>query len=339
MGSGEENQGQRVLVTGGGGYIGSHVMRELADRGYSPVAYDNLSSGQRRFVRGYEFIEGDIRDEDRLGSSLQGIRAILHFAAYIEVGESVENPQKYYDNNVAGSLTLLRAALRAGVKYVVFSSSAAVYGRPSVSPTPENAPAQPINPYGLSKLFVERALSAYGSIYGLRSVALRYFNAAGAHESGTLVELHRPETHLIPSLLLVAAGYRPVAEIFGTDLPTPDGSCIRDFIHVNDLAAAHVLALDYLFSSGPNTVLNLGTGTGHSVLEVVHTVERVTGQKLPIRISPRRPGDPPVLVADSTRARELLRWIPTRSLDDIVATAWRALQANRDLFREPALKS
>lgn len=331
-----ENSGirnRRVLVTGGCGYIGSHTIRELAGHGYTPVAYDNLSSGRRDFVEGYELIEGDIRDEGRVRTAVDGVLAVLHFAARIEVAESVENPQKYYDNNVTGSLTLLRAALDAGVKYIVFSSSAAVYGVPSISPTAEDALVQPINPYGLSKLFVERALTAYSSMYGLRSVALRYFNAAGAHEDGTLVEFHRPETHLIPSLLLVTAGCRPVAKIFGTDHPTPDGSCIRDFIHVADLAAAHVLALDYLLSGGPSTVLNLGSGKGHSVLEVVQTVETVTSQKLAVRTYPRRPGDAPILVADSSRAREVLGWKPTRSLEAIVATSWQALQNNRALFR------
>jgi UDP-glucose 4-epimerase len=334
---GSENQNKRVLVTGGCGYIGSHVVRELAERGYEPVAYDNLSSGHPRFVRDHELIEGDIRDKERLRSSLAGIGAILHFAAFIEVSESVANPQKYFDNNVTGSLTLLRAALDTGVKHVVFSSSAAVYGAPSTTPTPEDAPLQPVNPYGLSKLFVERALAAYSSEYGLRSASLRYFNAAGAHDSGTLVELHKPETHLIPSLLFVAAGFRPVAAIFGTDHPTPDGSCIRDFIHVLDLAAAHVLALDYLLSGGASTVLNLGTGSGHSVLQVVRSVEKVTGRRLPVRTFPRRAGDPPMLVADASRAGALLGWKPERSLENVIATAWHALEANRDLFHERAL--
>jgi UDP-glucose-4-epimerase GalE len=301
----------------------------LVSHGYTPVIYDSLSSGHRAFAQGVPLIEGDIRDEGKLRSALRGADAVLHFAANIDVGESVRDPGKYFDNNVSGSLALLRAATDLDVKYFIFSSSAAVYGTPDRTPIREDAPIRPINPYGLSKAFVEQALEAFGKATALRYVSLRYFNAAGADNSGTLAELHVPETHLIPSLLLTAARLRDCARIYGTDYPTPDGTCIRDYVHVSDLADAHVLALEYLLRGGESTALNIGLGEGHSVMEIVAEVERVTGRTLPKEVSPRRPGDPAVLVADSSRARTLLGWAPSRGLPEMVSTAWAALQKHR----------
>ena len=309
--------------------MGSHAVLALASHGHAPVIYDNLSSGYREFARDVPVVEGDIRDEDRLRIALRGADAVLHFAANIDVPESVRDPGKYFDNNVSGSLTLLRVAAELGVKYFIFSSSAAVYGTPDRTPIPEDAPIRPINPYGLSKAFVEQALDAFGKATALRYVSLRYFNAAGADSSGALAELHVPETHLIPSLLLTAARLRDSARIYGTDYPTPDGTCIRDYVHVSDLADAHVLALEHLMRGGESTVLNIGLGEGHSVLEVVAEVERVTGRVLPKEVSPRRPGDPAMLVADSSRARALLGWTPSRGLPEMVSTAWAALQKHR----------
>jgi UDP-arabinose 4-epimerase len=322
----------KVLVTGGCGYVGSHTVRALASHGYTPIIYDNLAGGHREFAGEFHLIEGDIRDREKLRASLCGVEAVFHFAAHIEVAESVQDPAKYFDNNVAGSLALLEMAHGAGARYFIFSSSAAVYGVPGSSPIPEGAPTRPINPYGVSKLFIEDALVAFSRAYGLRHVSLRYFNAAGADESGTLVELHTPETHLIPSLLLTAAGLRKAAAIFGTDYPTPDGTCVRDFVHVSDLAEAHVLAFEYLRADGQSTALNIGTGEGHSVLDVVAVVESVTGRALGKQFFPRRPGDAPVLVADPSRARELLGWTASRSLQVIVSTAWKSFKNHRSLL-------
>jgi len=324
----------KVLVTGGAGYIGSHVARELVRRGHRVVLYDNLCTGHRNLAAGFELIVGDIRDSEKLAPILRDVDAVMHFAAFIEVGESVAHPQKYFENNARGSLSLLNSVLDAGVRRFIYSSTAAVYGVPTDVPISETAPRQPVNPYGHSKLFVENVLEACGVAHDLNFVSLRYFNAAGADESGEIGEMHEPETHLIPSILLAAAGLRPEIQIFGQDYPTPDGTCVRDFIHVNDLAAAHVLALDYLAAGGKSCALNLGTGKGHSVREVLRTAEAVTGCKLPKRFLPRRPGDPPVLVADSSRARQVLEWVPTRSLEDIVFTAWNWIQRSRQRLGE-----
>ncbi len=324
----------KVLVTGGAGYIGSHVARELARRGNRVVLYDNLSTGHRDLAAGFELVVGDIHDSAKLVPILRDVDAVMHFAAFIEVAESVAHPEKYFQNNSQGSLCLVNAVLDAGVRHFIFSSTAAVYGIPTDVPVPETAPRQPVNPYGHSQLFVEHVLEACGLARGLRFACLRYFNAAGADESGEIGEMHNPETHLIPSILLAAAGLRPEIQVFGTHYPTPDGTCVRDFIHVNDLAAAHVLALEYLVAGGKSLALNLGTGRGHSVREVLRTAEAVTACKIPKRFLPRRPGDPPVLVADSSRAQQVLQWTPTRSLEAIVSTAWNWVQRNRRLLEE-----
>ncbi|MGI9101568.1 MAG: UDP-glucose 4-epimerase GalE [Terriglobales bacterium] len=312
----------RVLVTGGAGYIGSHAARALARHGYQVVIYDNLSTGHRELAQNFDLIKGDIGDAVTLGRALAGMDAVMHFAALSIVPESVKNPRKYFENNVRDGLVLLNTCVDQGIRTFIFSSTAAVYGNPDKVPITEDAPKQPVNPYGSSKLAFEQALQAYGPAYRLRSMSLRYFNAAGCDESGELGELHQPETHLIPSALQSLSGDRRELRIFGDDYPTPDGTCIRDYIHVNDLAEAHVRALEYLAGGGESSVLNLGTGRGHSVKEVVTTIERVTGQELPKRVTERRPGDPPVLLADPSRAQKLLGWSAERSLEEMVASAW-----------------
>ena len=316
----------RVLVVGGAGYIGSHAARALRRHGCEVLIYDNLSTGHRSLAQGFELIEGDLGDARKISPVLQRVDAIMHFAAHAYVGESVENPRKYFQNNVQAGLTLLNAALDAGVKKLVFSSTCAVYGVPSKIPIPEDTSRLPVNPYGVSKLFFENALEAYDRAYQLRFASLRYFNAAGADESAEIGELHDPETHLIPLALAAAAGTGPALEIFGTDYPTEDGTCVRDYIHVNDLAEAHVLALEYLGRKQQSLALNLGTGHGYSVKQIVTSVEEVTGRPVPHRLGPRRAGDPPTLVADSRRAQQLLNWQAQRSLTDIVSTAWRWMQ-------------
>jgi len=313
----------RILVVGGAGYIGSHAARALNRHGCEPVVYDNLSTGHDFLAKGLEFVQGDISDSKKLGEVISGVEAVMHFAAYAYVGESVENPRKYFRNNVEAALSLLNAAVDAGIKRFVFSSTCAVYGTPGRAPIPEDTPRQPVNPYGVTKLFFENALEAYDRAYGVRFASLRYFNAAGADESGEIGELHSPETHLIPLALSAATPSGPTLQVFGTDYPTPDGTCVRDYIHVNDLAEAHVLALKKLEEGGQSFAVNLGTGKGSSVLEVIRAVEDVTGNKVRSVMGPRRPGDPPALVADPSRAQELLQWKATRSLRDMVATAWK----------------
>jgi len=316
----------RVLVAGGAGYIGSQTAKALARAGHEPVVYDNLSSGHRWAVKWGASVEGDLADTRLLATTLKThrVEAILHFAASIEVGESVENPRKYFWNNVVNTLRLLDAALEEGVQAIVFSSSAAVYGNPEKIPIPENHPARPVNPYGETKLMMERALGAYDAAYGLRWVALRYFNAAGADLDGELGEEHDPESHLIPLVIQSALGRRPHVEVYGTDYPTPDGTAIRDYIHIVDLADAHVRALEYLARGGGSMVLNLGTGTGHSVRDVIAAVGRMCEGRVPFRDAPRRAGDPPVLVADPARAMEVLNWKPQYAgLDSIVESAWK----------------
>jgi UDP-glucose-4-epimerase GalE len=315
-----------VLVTGGAGYIGSHAARKLAQAGHTPVIYDNLSNGHRRLAQGFELIVADIGDATALAPVLQRVDAVMHFAAFAEVKESVENPRRYFENNVRSALTLLNCTVDAGIRKFIFSSTCAVYGEPARVPIVEDTPRQPINPYGATKLLLEHALESYSRAYGLRSVRLRYFNAAGADESGDIGELHHPESHLIPIALQAAAGQRPHVEIYGTDYPTPDGTCIRDYIHVNDLAEAHVMAVEYLDRGGDTTALNLGTGRGTSVKEIADQVERVTGRPLNRKFSVRRPGDPPELVADPARAAQVLRWRARYSVGDMVQTAWNFLQ-------------
>jgi UDP-glucose-4-epimerase GalE len=318
----------RVLVTGGAGYIGSHAARELARNGHSVLIYDNLCTGHRFLADGFDLVEADLRDSAAAASALRGADAVMHFAAHSIVSESVQNPRKYFENNVQSALSFLNVALDAGIKYFIFSSTCAVYGVPREVPISETAPREPVNPYGASKLLFENALEAYSQAYGLRSVRLRYFNAAGADQSGEIGELHEPEFHLIPCTLQAAAGLRHHVDIFGTDYPTRDGTCIRDYIHVSDLAQAHVRALEYLAAGGQATALNLGTGEGHSVLELVSIAEEITGRAIPKQIGPRRPGDPPVLVADASRAYETLQWKPSRSIRDIVSSAWNWMQAH-----------
>jgi UDP-arabinose 4-epimerase len=315
-----------VLVVGGAGYIGSHAARTLRRRGHEVVIYDNLSTGHAFLAEGFELMRGDIGDSSTLSSALRRVDSVMHFAAHAYVGESVENPRKYFRNNVESGLVLLNACVDCGVRRIIFSSTCAVYGVPATVPIPEQTPRQPVNPYGVSKLFFEQALEAYGRAYGLRFAALRYFNAAGADESGEIGELHDPESHLIPSALLAATRARPQLELFGTDYPTPDGTCVRDYIHVNDLADAHVSALEHLAGGADSIAVNLGTGRGYSVKEVLGKIEEVSGLKVPVRLAPRRAGDPPALVANPALAEKLLRWKATRSLDDIVTTAWKWMQ-------------
>jgi UDP-glucose-4-epimerase GalE len=312
----------RVLVTGGAGYIGSHAARALARRGHEVVLYDNLSTGHRQLARGFPLIEASVGDAPALARALRGMDAVMHFAALSIVPESVENPRKYFENNVRDGLVLLNTCLDAGPRRFIFSSTAAVYGNPLRVPITEDAPKAPVNPYGMTKLAFEHLLQSYDAAYALRFISLRYFNAAGCEESGELGELHNPETHLIPSALQSVTGARRELRIFGDDYDTPDGTCVRDYIHVDDLAEAHVLALEYLGEGGPSRVLNLGTGQGHTVKEVVNTIERVVGRELPKTVSGRRPGDPPVLLADPSRAQQLLGWKATRSLEKIVSSAW-----------------
>jgi len=317
----------RVLVTGGAGYIGSHACRLLQRQGHEVVVYDNLSTGYAFLAGDNELVVGDIGDAGVLAPVLRRVDAVMHFAACIDVGESVENPRKYLHNNATSALVLLDAVVDAGIRHFVFSSTAAVYGAPVATPITEDAPRHPINPYGASKLFVEHALEAYDRAYGLRFASLRYFNAAGADESGEIGEKHSPETHAIPLLLAAAAGDIANFNLYGDDYPTPDGTCIRDYIHVNDLAQAHVAALESLVRGAPSLQVNLGTGTGHSVRELIAVVEEVTGRRVPVRTVPRRPGDSPVLVADPSRANDILRWQATHALHDIVASAWRWAQS------------
>jgi UDP-glucose-4-epimerase GalE len=319
-----------VLVVGGAGYIGCHVARALRRHGYNVIIYDNLSRGHRFLAEGFELIVADIADHEQLADALERVSGIMHFAADSQVGESVEHPRKYFDNNVKRGLTLLNAVVDANVRRFIFSSTCAVYGIPLHVPITEDTPRQPVNPYGISKLFFENALESYGRAYGLRSVSLRYFNAAGADESGSIGEVHQPETHLIPSALKAITGERGPLELFGDDYPTPDGTCIRDYIHVNDLAEAHVLAFKRLDSIDNSERYNLGTGQGASVREVLGTIEEVTGSTVPRCMGPRRPGDPPELVADPSRAQSALGWKATRSLRDIVRTAWHWEQMLRE---------
>ena len=315
-----------VLVTGGAGYVGSHACKALARAGFTPVAYDNLSRGRRRLARFGPLEVGDIRDRGRLDAALRRhrVEAVMHFAAYAYVGESVAAPALYYQNNLAGTLDLLEAMRARDIGLLVFSSTCATYGVPARTPITEDAEQRPINPYGMSKLAVERVLADFGAAYGLRSVALRYFNAAGADPDAEIGEDHDPEPHLVPRVLMAAAGTLPEVEVFGTDYPTPDGTCVRDYVHVSDLGEGHVQALEYLRGGGASVALNLGTGRGHSVREVIAAAERVTGRRVPVRQAPRRPGDPPVLVADPSRARALLGFAPRHAgIEDIVASAWR----------------
>ncbi|MCC5660724.1 UDP-glucose 4-epimerase GalE [Nostoc sp. XA010] len=318
-----------ILVTGGAGYIGSHTVLALKQAGYNLVILDNLVYGHRDLVEKVlqvELIVGDTGDRALLDNlfKTRDIAAVMHFSAYAYVGESVTDPAKYYRNNVVGTLTLLEAMLTASVKKFVFSSTCATYGVPEFVPIPENHPQNPINPYGATKLMVEKILSDFDVAYGFKSVRFRYFNAAGANPNGLLGEDHNPETHLIPLVLMTALGKRESISIFGTDYPTPDGTCIRDYIHVNDLADAHILGLEYLLKGSDSEVFNLGNGSGFSVREVIAAAEEVTGVSIPVEERDRRPGDPPVLIGASEKARTILGWKPQYpSIKDIVDHAWQ----------------
>ncbi len=314
----------KVLVTGGAGYIGSQKTRRLIERGFDPVVVDNLSRGHRHNVDPAYLRVLDLADTEGLVHLMQreAVDAVIHFAAFIAVGESMREPEMYFANNVGGSLSLFSAMNRAGIHRLVFSSTAAVYGTPDRVPIPEEAPLAPVSPYGESKLMVEKTLGWLDRCRGMRSIALRYFNACGADPAGGLGEEHNPETHLIPLLLRAARSGEPVT-LFGDDYDTPDGTCIRDYIHVSDLADAHVAALDSLLAGGRSGVFNVGTGSGHSVKEVLRAAEEVTGRSVPFAVGPRRDGDPPALVADSRRLRESFGWSPRYTgLRDIVSTAW-----------------
>lgn len=314
-----------VLVTGGAGYVGSHACKALSRAGYRPVVYDNLGNGRRDAVKWGPLVEGEIADRARLDEVIErhAPGAVLHFAAFIEAGASMIDPGAFYRNNVAGTLTLLEALRDHNIERLVFSSTAAVYGIPRENPIPEAHPTEPVNVYGATKLMVETMLEDFARAHGLRSMVLRYFNAAGADPEGELGENHDPESHLIPLVLQVAAGERPHITIFGEDYVTHDGTCIRDYVHVADLAEAHALALLALENGARPDVYNLGNGRGFSVREVIDAVQRVTGREVPVRTGDRRPGDPDRLIADAARAREGLGWSPRHAdLDEIVATAW-----------------
>jgi UDP-arabinose 4-epimerase len=316
---------ETVLVTGGAGYIGSHVCQALAAAGLQPVVYDNMSSGHAWAVQWGPLEGGDLLDPGRLDEVMRKYSpvAVIHLAGLIVSSDSVRDPEPYYAGNVAGSLGLLAAMRRNGIERIVFSSSAAVYGEPEQTPITEQHPRRPLNPYGTSKLVIEGALQDYARAYGLHSVSLRYFNAAGADPSGMIGEAHPLETHLIPLVLEVAAGLRPALAVYGTDYPTADGTCIRDYIHVSDLADAHVLALRYLDRAVGAHVFNLGSGSGATVREVVRIAEGVSGHHIPLSIAPRRPGDPAALLADAGRAHQLLDWQPRLSdLETMISTAW-----------------
>ncbi len=314
-----------VLIAGGAGYIGTHMVKDLLGKGCRVITLDNLSTGHADLLPGGHFIKGDLGDSALLDNlfSQNSIDAVMHFAAFSLVGESVKNPLKYYTNNVSATTNLLTAMIKHNVKYFIFSSTAAVYGEPDKIPIKEHHPCNPTNPYGVSKITVERILDHCDKAYGLQYVSLRYFNAAGADESGTIGERHDNETHLIPLVLKVATGEREDIRIFGTDYPTPDGTCIRDYIHVSDLSQAHLLALTKLVNGGKSDVYNLGNSKGYSVKEVIETARKVTGRPVPVIEDDKRPGDPAILVASSDKIKRELGWKPRyENLEKIINTAW-----------------
>jgi len=326
-----------VLVTGGAGYIGSHTVAELLSRGEEVVVVDSLETGHKKAVLGGKMIQCDLRDEAALKRVFaeHEIESVIHFAANSLVGESMSNPGKYYHNNVYGTLCLLERMKEAGVQRIVFSSTAATYGDPERVPIQESDRTQPTNAYGETKLAMERMMRWFDTAHGIKYISLRYFNAAGAHESGLIGEDHQPETHLIPIILQVALGQRESIAMFGDDYPTPDGTCIRDYIHVQDLADAHILALKKLRGGSESGIYNLGNGKGYSVREVVEAARRVTGHPIPAVVQPRRAGDPAVLIASSERTMEELGWRPSRaSLEDIIASAWRWHQSHPAGYEE-----
>ncbi|MGZ7119956.1 MAG: UDP-glucose 4-epimerase GalE [Methanobacterium sp.] len=314
-----------ILIVGGAGYIGSHLNKEMSKKGYETIVFDNLSHGHEDFVKYGIFEQGDLGDIEEIRNVFRkyDIEAVMHFAAFTYVGESVEDPQKYYTNNVKNTLNLLQVMLEENVKVFVFSSTAATYGNPVEIPITENHPQNPITPYGRGKLMVEQVLRDYSDAYGLKYVSLRYFNAAGADPEGEIGELHHPETHLIPLILDAAIGKREDIKIFGADYNTPDGTCIRDYIHVTDLADAHILALEYLKNGGKSDLFNLGNGNGFSVREVIQEARRITGRIIKEDEVGRRPGDPPILIGSSQKAMQVLKWKPKyNELSKIIDTAW-----------------
>ncbi|MCA1558963.1 MAG: UDP-glucose 4-epimerase GalE [Acidobacteria bacterium] len=333
--------GSAVLVTGGAGYIGSHAVKALRQRGRQVVVYDNFSAGHRLPVSGgCTVVEGDIHDTARLTDVLRShdVGAVMHFAAWLSVGESVREPARYYHNNVAGTLSLFDAMLAGDVRHLVLSSTAAVFGNPEETPITEQHPTKPINAYGETKLAIERALPHYDRAYGLRSIAMRYFNAAGADPDGELGEDHDPEIHVIPRAIDAALG-RASFQIFGDDYDTADGTCLRDYVHVTDLAAAHVLALDALERGAPSSVYNLGNGQPTSVRDVIDAVERVSGRKVPYTMGPRREGDPAVLYASSARIKRDLEWRPQfEDISTIVETAWRWRETHPHGYSDKVLR-
>lgn len=315
----------KILVCGGAGYIGSHTVKQLFHEGFDVVIFDNFSSGREKLLSGGKVIRGDLMDKAALRQAFQSedFGAVLHFASLIQVGESYLHPQKYYFHNLVTSLNLLEAMLEAGVNRFIFSSSAAVYGVPEITPIPESHPLNPFNPYGQTKLFVEKILQDYEKAYGLKFISLRYFNAAGADLDGRLGEMHDPETHLIPNILLYLLKKKKMFELYGTDFPTPDGTAIRDYIHVTDLASAHVLALKRLLATPESDFINLGTNQGHSVLEVIKMAEAVASLKVKYEPRPRRKGDVPVLLASKEKAEHVLGWeLRYSQLETIIRTAW-----------------
>jgi UDP-glucose 4-epimerase len=315
-----------ILVVGGAGYIGSHMVLDLLRAEYPVVTLDNLSRGHRELVPGGEFVQGDLGNPADLREvfARYPVRAVMHFAAHSQVGESVDRPLMYYRNNVANTIGLLEAMLEAGVRHFIFSSTAAVYGEPEQVPITEDHPRNPTNPYGATKLAIERLLADLAPASGLTWSVLRYFNAAGADAAGSLGERHEPETHLIPLVLQVATGQRAGIRIFGDDYPTPDGTCLRDYVHVSDLTRAHLLALETLLNGGSNSTYNLGNSAGYSVRQVIDAARRITGHAIPAEIAPRRAGDPAVLIADSGRIRAQLGWQPAyEDIDAIIHTAWK----------------
>ena len=316
-----------VLICGGAGYIGSHNVRAFTEHGEEVIVVDSLETGHRASVpEGIKFYEGDIRNPEVLDQIFteNKIEAVIHFCAYSLVGESIEKPLKYFDNNVGGMISLLEAMYKHGVKRIIFSSTAATYGEPKRIPILETDPTIPTNPYGESKRIMEKMMNWVNKLHGIEYVSLRYFNVAGAWHDGTIGEDHKTETHLVPLILQVPLGKRKFITVYGTDYPTKDGTCIRDYIHVEDLAKAHILALEYLRNGGESTIFNLGSGDGYSVMEMINAARTATGLEIPLEIGARRPGDPAKLVADSTKAQEILHWKPeiTR-MEDIIATAWK----------------
>ena len=316
----------KILVTGGAGYIGSHCCKELSKKGFQPVTIDNLVYGHEDFVKWGEFFKGDVGDPAPLKKCLDQhkIDAVMHFAAYAYVGESVEDPVKYYENNLRNTIQLLHAVLDHKIKYFVFSSTCATYGHPQKIPIDEDHPQNPINPYGKTKRMIEEIMQDYQNAYGLKYISLRYFNAAGADPDAEVGEDHDPETHLIPLVLDAAIGKRKDIKVFGTDYETPDGTCIRDYIHVTDLAQAHILALQQLMDGADSNAYNLGNGQGFSVLEIIERARKITGKNITVENSDRRPGDPPVLIASNEKAVKELGWKPQYAdIDDIIGTAWK----------------